>query len=123
MSAAPLKIITLEEVAKHNKESDLWMILYGKVYDVTPFVDEHPGGADTLLDCAGQDGTVEFESVGHSDSAKNMLPKYLIGELSEEEKKISAAGKKLSHGTQGSNLAIAAVVGLIAVILFLILKQ
>lgn len=117
------KIISLAEVAKHNKESDLWMILYGKVYDVTPFVDEHPGGADTLLDVAGVDGTAEFESVGHSDSAKNMLTKYFVGELSEEEKKISAANKKLTKGTQGSNLAIAVVVAIIAILIFLIFMQ
>lgn len=123
MSGKALKIIPLEEVAKHKTESDLWMILWGKVYDITKFVDEHPGGADTLLDCAGVDGTVEFEAVGHSDSAKNMLPKYLIGELSEEDKAKASAGKKLTHGTQGSNLAIAVVVVLIGVILFLIFKQ
>lgn len=123
MSDKALKIIPLEEVAKHKTETDLWMVLWGKVYDVTKFVDEHPGGADTLLDCAGADGTTEFEAVGHSDSAKNMLPKYLIGQLSEEDNAKATSGKKLTHGTQGSNLAIAAVVGLIAIILFLIFKQ
>lgn len=53
--------ISAEEIEKHNKVNDLWMVINGKVYDVTPFVDEHPGGEEVLVDCGGQDGTVPFE--------------------------------------------------------------
>ncbi|KAF5095041.1 hypothetical protein D0Z03_001922 [Geotrichum reessii] len=35
-------IIKLEEIKKHTSRDDLWMVINGKVYDVTPFVDEHP---------------------------------------------------------------------------------
>lgn len=35
--------ITLAEVAQHNKADDLWIVVAGKVYDVTKFLSEHPG--------------------------------------------------------------------------------
>ena len=44
-----VRIFTKAEVAKHDTVGDCWMIINGKVYDVTPFVDEHPGG-DILMD-------------------------------------------------------------------------
>jgi predicted heme/steroid binding protein len=44
---------TLAEVAKHNKEGDCWLVIEGNVYDVSKFLDEHPGGEEVLLDCGG----------------------------------------------------------------------
>lgn len=38
-----MKGITIQEVAKHNKPNDCWIIIQGKVYDVTSFLKEHPG--------------------------------------------------------------------------------
>ncbi|ELR12116.1 cytochrome b5 family protein [Acanthamoeba castellanii str. Neff] len=70
------------DVAKHNKMEDLWTIYKGKVYDITSFVDEHPGG-DVLLQGAGIDSTELFDDVGHSDEATGMLKQYYIGELSD----------------------------------------
>lgn len=48
------RLISKEEVAKHNKQSDLWLIIHGKVYDVSKFVEEHPGGVDVINDGAGE---------------------------------------------------------------------
>lgn len=114
-------VYSVSEIAKHNKEQDLWIVLHGNVYDVTPFVDEHPGGVDTLKDVAGGDGSQAFDSVGHSESAKAMLTKYLVGRLSDEDKKASISPKGPA-GTQGSNLAIAFAVALLGIMAFLILK-
>lgn len=113
------------EVAVHNTEQDLWMIIEGKVYNVTPFVDEHPGGVDTLLGVAGDDGTSEFKSVGHSDSAKEMLQKYYVGDVCPEEAAPTRAGKggSSAQGTQSSNLAIAVVVALLGMIVYLVARQ
>lgn len=47
------KAITFEEVEKHNKKDDCWMIIHGKVYDVTKFLVEHPGGEEVMLESKG----------------------------------------------------------------------
>ncbi|EYU45298.1 hypothetical protein ABFS82_06G017100 [Erythranthe guttata] len=75
------KVHLFEEVSKHNKTKDCWLIIDGKVYDVTPFMDDHPGGDEVLLSATGKDATNDFEDVGHSDSAREMMDKYYIGEI------------------------------------------
>lgn len=52
--------ITREEVAKHNKADDAWIIVDGDVYDVTRFAGVHPGGTNILLEYAGKDATEDF---------------------------------------------------------------
>ncbi|KAJ8652929.1 hypothetical protein O0I10_011391 [Lichtheimia ornata] len=75
------KIYTYEEIAKHNKREDLWMVIDAKVYDITPFVDEHPGGEEVLIDEGAKDATGPFEDVGHSPDARDLLEKYYIGDV------------------------------------------
>ncbi|XWS38031.1 hypothetical protein CRYUN_Cryun19dG0095900 [Craigia yunnanensis] len=79
--ASDSKMHTFEEVAKHNKTKDCWLIISGKVYDVTPFMDDHPGGDEVLLSATGKDATNDFEDVGHSDDAREMMEKYYIGDI------------------------------------------
>jgi cytochrome b involved in lipid metabolism len=45
--------IAYSELKEHAKEQDLWLLIDGKVYDVTKFYDEHPGGGDMLLGSSG----------------------------------------------------------------------
>lgn len=52
-----------------------------KVYDVTKYLDDHPGGAEVLLDVAGQNADEFFEDIGHSSDAREELKKYLVGSL------------------------------------------
>ena len=64
---------------------DCWIILGGRVYNVTPFISKHPGGYTTIFKCAGtgQDHQDDFSTADHSESAKNMLQKYYIGDLAK----------------------------------------
>jgi len=77
---------TLEDVGKHNEKGSPWVIIHDNVYDMTNFLDEHPGGEEVLLDVAGTVATEQFEDVGHSTDARTLLKEYLIGELVEEDK-------------------------------------
>ncbi|XP_027336410.1 cytochrome b5-like [Abrus precatorius] len=76
-----VKTFTFEEVAKHNNKNDCWIIVNGKVYDVTAFLDDHPGGDEALLTATEKDATTDFEDVGHSDSAIEMMQTYFVGEV------------------------------------------
>jgi len=76
-----MPIITLEELAGHNTRSDCWVSIHGRVYDVTAFLEEHPGGEDVLLEQAGQESTEVFEDIGHSEDARELMKKFDIGEL------------------------------------------
>ncbi|KAE8360852.1 hypothetical protein BDV27DRAFT_161271 [Aspergillus caelatus] len=72
---------TAEAIAAHNTRTDLWVTIHGKVYNITEYVRDHPGGADVLIDVAGTDATAAYEEVGHSDDADEILHSYLMGTL------------------------------------------
>nr|UXG49831.1 nitrate reductase [Saccharina japonica] len=78
--------INLQEVQKHDNEDDCWIAVDGKVYDVTDFLDDHPGGGESITISAGQDSSDEFNAL-HSDKARAMLLDYYIGELDSSVEK------------------------------------
>ncbi|KAL1641005.1 hypothetical protein SLS58_006447 [Diplodia intermedia] len=78
-------VYALKEVAAHNKKSDMWIVVHGKVYDVTSYLQDHPGGVEAIEEVAGTDCTAAFEDVGHSEDARELLQPLLIGVLSAEE--------------------------------------
>ena len=55
--------ISAEELAKHNTDSDCWVAIGGKVYDLTDFLNEHPAGPDSILELAGKEGTEVFDAI------------------------------------------------------------
>lgn len=75
----------LEEISKHNVEDDCWLLIHGKVYDVTQYLSEHPGGVRNITINCGTDATDEFElkptGRTHSENARAMLERYYIGDL------------------------------------------
>ena len=71
---------TEDEVAKHNKRDDLWIIVKGKVYDVTSYLPVHQGG-DSILKFAGKDATAGVYGEQHPSSVPKILERYAIGKL------------------------------------------
>lgn len=55
------------------------------VYDITKYIEDHPGGTEVLIEVAGKDATEEFEEVGHSEEARESLGEFHIGNLPSEE--------------------------------------
>ncbi|KAJ2934268.1 hypothetical protein H1R20_g2839, partial [Candolleomyces eurysporus] len=105
------KIVTLEELRAHKGRDSFYVLINGNVYDVTKFLDEHPGGDEVILAEGGQDATEAFEDVGHSDEARALLPDMLVGEFeqnSELKLKSGAAAAQANRASnaveQGSNL-------------------
>uniref|UniRef100_A0A2K5C696 Cytochrome b5 n=1 Tax=Aotus nancymaae TaxID=37293 RepID=A0A2K5C696_AOTNA len=81
-----VKYYTLEEIQKHNHSKSTWLILHHKVYDLTKFLEEHPGGEEVLREQAGGDATENFEDVGHSTDARELSKTYIIGELHPDDR-------------------------------------
>ncbi|TYZ68826.1 hypothetical protein PybrP1_011950 [[Pythium] brassicae (nom. inval.)] len=126
-----LKEFTLEDVKAHNSASDCWMIISEdgerRVYDVTGFLDDHPGGPEIMIDLAGQDATAEFEDIGHSNDARAQLKLLLVGKVKGDVKQAKpapgAAGKTVNgrKDVSGNNgplfLVLAGIVGAVALFL------
>ena len=70
-------------VAKHNKASDCWTIVDGKVYNLTKFVAKHPGGRKRIIRMCGRDASAAFRGQHSSGSRANtvVLKRYKIGTL------------------------------------------
>ncbi len=74
--------LTKEEVSKHNNKSDCWSIIDGYVYNLTNWVDQHPGGPSFITSMCGRDGTSSFLGKhSSSSSAKSRLKSYELEKL------------------------------------------
>ena len=57
------RLITLDELKQHGGDAEPWFVVNGHVYDGTPFLEGHPGGAASIFGAAGQDATEEFVTI------------------------------------------------------------
>ncbi|XP_047414574.1 cytochrome b5 reductase 4 isoform X1 [Sciurus carolinensis] len=89
--------VTEEELKKHNKKDDCWICIRGFVYNVTSYMEFHPGGEDELMRAAGSDGTDLFDQVHRWVNYESMLKECLVGRMAvkpaipkdyREEKKV-----------------------------------
>jgi len=81
-------VLTAEEVVRHNSVSDCWMIIQNKVYNVTSYVNLHPGNSETITPYCGKEATTAFETKDknkpHSQEAWNLLNDYYVGDLNQQ---------------------------------------
>ncbi|RKP22592.1 cytochrome b5-like heme/steroid binding domain-containing protein, partial [Syncephalis pseudoplumigaleata] len=76
-----VKYFTEQQVAEHTSENDCWVVIHGKVYDVTGFLNEHPGGRKVIMNAAGTDATRQFDAFHNAGILEKYGPSMLIGEL------------------------------------------
>jgi len=82
MPSRTLPTLPQADVAAHNTAKSCYITIGTKVYDITPFLDDHPGGADLILQYAAKDVKEAMEdpiSHTHSESAWEILDDYLVG--------------------------------------------
>ncbi len=78
----PKVSLDLVEIAKHSTRADCYLIVKGSVYDVTNFIDKHPGGAKKITERCGQEATAFFSAI-HSNFAWNLLKDYYLGAVGQ----------------------------------------
>ncbi len=85
-----LKEYTVEEVAKHNAPPSVWSIYKGNVYDITMYLDYHPGGIDVLKPCFGKDMTELFNKYHSYVRIDGFIGKFKIGYIKKAESKFKS---------------------------------
>jgi len=119
--------ITTEELNQHKKLGDLWISIQGKVYNVSDWVKDHPGGDAPLLNLAGQDVTDAFTAY-HPGTAWKYLDKFFTGyhledfkvsEVSKDYRKLASEFSKMGlfekkgHGTMYTLLSVVVMLSLV----------
>ena len=89
-----LKEYTVEEVAKHNALPSIWSIYKGDVYDITMYLDYHPGGVDVLKPCFGKDMTELFNKYHSYIRIDGFIGKFKIGYIKKPESKFKKTSEK-----------------------------
>jgi cytochrome b involved in lipid metabolism/uncharacterized membrane protein len=83
-ASAPAGMINLStsEIKKHNSKTDCWSIVNGKVYNLTSYVQKHPGGNAVIANICGKDGTSSFTNQHNTQSKPNsVLSGFLLGSV------------------------------------------
>lgn len=105
LAGARVGPITPEELERHSgPDGDIWMAIRGRVYNITPYMDFHPGGRDELLRGSGMDATALFNEVHAWVNFESMLEKCFLGPLVPSG---GSAGRESRAGRSGSTLGAA----------------
>jgi nitrate reductase (NAD(P)H) len=94
--------ISFEQLREHEVEESPWFVVENQVYDGTPFLQAHPGGAQSIEAAAGQDVTEEFMAI-HSETARAMMKDYHVGSLQEGSQSTSPTAEQADQGTNGDS--------------------
>ncbi len=105
------RMYTYSEIHKHNKGEDCWVIYKDMVFDVTKFLDEHPGGAATILEYGGADLTEPYIDHNHSHHATKLLMEYQVGvvDLNSKEEFLKAQASNSRKGMAFIGVAAACI--------------
>lgn len=76
-TASPAATVPMEEVVKHNSADSCWIVIQGKIYDVTDFLDKHPGGRKVLLSMGGRDATDKFTRIHPRGTLEVYQPEFV----------------------------------------------
>ena len=112
-----------DDINKHTEfdENDsskrIWMVIHGRIYDITEFMMDHPGGEDVLKDVSGKDATQEFENILHTEKARKMCKKYLIGKVKDME--LTDLFEETSKSSYNNNNSQSSIPTLIVLALFI----
>ncbi|KAI8260569.1 Cytochrome b2 [Colletotrichum sp. SAR11_239] len=87
-------VISLTDLSKHNSKTDCWIAVHSKVWDITDFISEHPGGPSVLLKCAGSNATKIFDSVHAPDILEELPEEKFIGVLKDATPDVPAAASQ-----------------------------
>ena len=96
--------MTLAEVKQHNTPDDLYVVVSGKVYDVTKWAPVHPAGAQSILNVAGSDCTDVFLMM-HSPAAKKLLQTYYVCDLKSEASSLLSVASARATATAADHAA------------------
>ncbi|KAL4893744.1 hypothetical protein BDV59DRAFT_201514 [Aspergillus ambiguus] len=113
MPGRTLPTFTPAEVESHNNAKSCYVTIGSKVYDITSFVDDHPGGGDLILDYAGKDvkdilrDPVSHE---HSEAAYEILEESLVGFLATDSN--GTAGLSKANGSSNKSGPVFATTGM-----------
>ena len=72
--------MTMSDVYSHNKKNDCYLVIRNKVYDVSDYIPNHPGGQGKIIRSCGQEVTGVFADI-HSNFAWDLLKNYQISQL------------------------------------------
>jgi cytochrome b involved in lipid metabolism len=83
-----LRVISKEELAKHDNKDSCWKAIHGKVYDVTDYIPDHPTPPVVMYEWCGKESTEAYDTKGygrpHSKAADAMLKDMLVGRLEDD---------------------------------------
>uniref|UniRef100_A0A3Q3G5A7 Cytochrome b5 n=1 Tax=Kryptolebias marmoratus TaxID=37003 RepID=A0A3Q3G5A7_KRYMA len=112
-----IKYYRLSEIEAQNSFKSTWIIIHNKVYDVTKFLEEHPGGEEVLREQAGGNATESFEDVGHSTDAREMASSMVIGEVHPVSRETLVTTVK-DESSWWTNLVIPALAAAIVTLMY-----
>jgi cytochrome b involved in lipid metabolism len=107
-----MRKISWNEIRKRG-----YIVIHGKVYDITRFLEEHPGGEEILEENRGKDASEIFDTVGHSGYALSLMKNYEIGEIDLSKPLISEKDEN-NMKTIYAFIALPVIFGLLCFLFF-----